>query len=395
MKRQSRKTKSADESPTRARTTRASPARSPGRPRKNPLSPKSKSPSRKSPSRKSPSRKSPSRAEPPALRSPPTPQPPPTDKAIVKVVKLTKKEYEAKNGVESNDVHSRLRERRPKLEQYLPPTRSTRSRDIENYQQLLKIAHSTELPKSEVSNDKIDDDASEDDAPYVLPKPRLLVTPVKEFKSAVPKSGKLLLVALLLVETVLLFFVTLACSGQPCDFASMPDLSPYSNIGAWFTFRSLWLTLAFVAAVFSASYFPYFGRDAVLPGSGRSYKANGLFLFAVAFVVTFGLEKYVTSVSDIVHRDYVQLCLLWILAAFVFSVAMFVVGKKSTEQNRNRRADGENKLYDFCVGRQISPFVGKVNFKICFFRIAMISMVPIEICCYFYCFCSFSCNLTT
>ncbi|CAB3254548.1 unnamed protein product [Arctia plantaginis] len=417
-------------SPTRspARTRKSSPslrktpppaARSPGR-----KSPARKSPSRK-PASKFPARKSPSRTTitkeketnepPPQIPKSPSKRPPIESDVAVKLEDTSAKlsfyrstrskriEYSIKdlatnikenefslekiNGLDDNDVFG-LR-KRPVEE--VTPRRSSRLREfVENVPDIRRsmsksLSQSKSLSKSvSKSIDTYSDDDVENEFQQVTSKlvTRKLATPLRssinnytEIASKWEFGGRIGSACLMLLIPLTAISIIISCNKQ-CSFKSLLDLSSYKSLKAFFnlpTFGYIFVQYI-IQAIFAIV--PILGPHSDrMDDMGMKHCFNAFFSCIFTSICLFSLDFYLLINKDHLLVEYLRLAVVSYIFAVILSIVMYVKSRKLDTEVLNHYGNTGYILYDFFIGREVHPFIKKLDVKLWISRISNINTV--------------------
>lgn len=423
-----------ESSPPRTRKG-ISPPRSPARSRKS--SPPARSTSQKSPSRKSPSRKPVSKF--PARKSPSRTTKEATETAaqnaqkspskrqaiksevsvnlkdvtktdIFRGTRSRRSEYSLKdisseithnfsttqtahekpNGVDPlldlNDIYS-LRNRKPVEE--VAPRRSSRLRDLAD--DLLDIRRSTSTSIGQSHSRSLerfpDEEYSDDD--MVMRKSesvtRKLATPLRESVSKLAQissrwefGGRIGCAVLMLLLPLAIFIILISCA-KSCSTKSLLDLTVYKSLSEWFSWEAFAIvtTQHFIQALLALV--PILGTKADrMDESGTKYYFNAFFSSIFAINALFTLNFFGLYNSNSLLNDYLRLAVVSYVSAVILSVILYVKSRKIDDSKLNPYGNTGYPLYDFCMGREIHPFVKNLDIKIWVSRIANINTVSIK-----------------
>ncbi|KAF9407007.1 hypothetical protein HW555_012823 [Spodoptera exigua] len=417
-------------SPTRspARTRKSSPPPS----GKTPPPARSRSSGRKSPARKSPSRKpvskfparkSPSRttketAEPEVVSSvPKSPaKRPPIDIGVsIKLEDLSSKldsyrrstrskrlEYSVKdltssiteneysldkaNGLDSSELYS-LRNRRPVEE--VAPRRSSRLREfIDNVPDIRRslsksLSQSKSISKSVSKSLETFSDEENSEEEYLKQREksksvtRRLATPLRNSINNLTHTaskwefgGRIGSLCLILLIPATVFSILISCR-KSCSPISLLDLSAYKSVQVFFSLHSLYFfaVQCIIQAVFAVV--PIFGiRSDRMDGSGTRYCFNAFFSSLVTASSLFVLDYLKIINKGTLLNEYLRLAVLSYIFAVILSIVLYVKSGKLTKDKLNQYGNTGYTLYDFFMGREVHPFIKKLDIKIWLSRIS-------------------------
>lgn len=421
-------------SPTRspARTRKSSPPPS----RKTPPPTRSsgrKSPARKSPSRKPaskfPARKSPSRTtkdttHPEILNVPKSPaKRPPIDEVAVAVKledlssklefyrrtrskrveyslkdltsSLTESEFSLNklNGLESSDIYG-LRSRRSVEE--VAPRRSSRLREFVDNVPDIRRSLSKSLSESKSLSKSVsksvgtysDEDNSEEEYREVKSKSvtRKLATPLRNSINSLTQvgskwefGGRLGSLGLMFLIPITVFAILNSCK-RSCSPKSLLDLSAYKSIQVLFSLQapSFILVQYVIQAIFAIV--PIFGtRSDRMDDSGKRHSFNAFFSSIVTANTLFLLVFFQIINKDNLLNEYLRLAAVSYVFAVVLSIVLYVKSHNLTKEDLNQYGNTGYTLYDFFIGREIHPFIKKLDVKLWISRISNITSVSINI----------------
>ncbi|KAI5645964.1 ergosterol biosynthesis ERG4/ERG24 family domain-containing protein [Phthorimaea operculella] len=425
----------AEVSPPRTRKN-ASPSRSPGRPRKS--SPPAQTSGRKSPSRKSPARKSPSRksaSQFPARKSPSrttkevtetaaqkSPGKRPTIKTSDITVKLQdftkfdsyrtrtrRSEYSIKdlqneldkqvdklNGVESslesNDVYG-LRNRKPVEE---VPRRSSRLREFVDNVPDIRRSLSKSLSKSvsksvSQSLDTYSDEENSEDSSIrrksaSASTSRKLHTPLRESVSKLAQAsgrwefgGRIGSAALLLLLPATIFSILISCS-KSCTAKALLDPTAYKGWSTWFSWEAVAVILVQNVAQALLSVVPILGTKAErLESTNTKYYFNAFFTTIFTVNILFTLSNFDVFNSNTLLNNYLELAVASYIFAVLLSIYLYVKSRKMDDSELNPYGNTGYKLYDFCLGREIHPYIQNLDVKIWISRVTNINTLVLAV----------------
>lgn len=418
-------------SPTRspARTRKSSPppsgktpppARSSGR-----KSPARKSPSRK-PASKFPARKSPSRTtkettQPEVPNVPKSPaKRPPIDSEVAVAVKLedlssklevyrrtrskrleyslkdltssiTESEFslEKVNGLESSDIYG-LRNRRSVEE--VAPRRSSRLREFVDNVPDIRRSLSKSLSQSKSISKSVsksleaysDEENSEEEYNRVKSKPasRKLATPLRNSINSLTQvaskwefGGRIGSLSLILLIPLSVFSILISCR-KSCSPKSLLDLSGYKSLQAFFSLQACGFIVlqCFIQVIFALV--PLFGTRADrMDKSGSKQKFNAFFSSVVTANALFLTDFFQIIDKDNLLNEYLKLAVISYIFAVVLSIALYIKSGNLNKEELNPYGNTGYTLYDFFIGREIHPFIKKLDVKLWLSRISNISSV--------------------
>ncbi|XP_063622033.1 delta(14)-sterol reductase TM7SF2 [Cydia splendana] len=412
-----------DSSPPRGRKG-VSPPRSPARGRKS--SPPARSPSRKSPARKSPSRKpapkfparkSPSRSTKEATETAPkSPVKRPTisdveiklhdvsaTKEIYRSVRTRRSEYSIKdytpaftvdltlNGLESElskDVYG-LRNR--KLVEEVAPRRSTRLRESSingaDIRRSLSKSASKSLSKSVSQSIDTFSEGENSDEDYKREKSksvsRRLATPLRDSVSRLVQGskwefgGRIGSAILILLLPLTVFSILVSCT-KVCTIQPLKNWPALKNLSLWFSLKSALVYLDQVVLQALLALLPILGPKADrMDDSNSTYCFNAFFSSIFTIITLFTFDFFQIINSNTILKDYLKLAVIAYIFAVILSVALFLKSRKSA--NLNPYGNTGYVLYDFWMGREIHPFIKKMDVKIWVSRISNISALILSV----------------
>ncbi|KAJ2951055.1 hypothetical protein O0L34_g5434 [Tuta absoluta] len=421
----------ADVSPPRTRKV-ASPSRSPGRLRKG--SPPAQSSGRKSPSRKSPSRKSPSRKSAskfPARKSPSrttkettetaaqkSPGKRPTIKTSDISVKLQdikfdsyrtrtrRSEYSIKdlqneldkqvgklNGLESswdsNDVYG-LRNRKSVEE--VAPRRSSRLREfVDNVPDIRRsLSKSVSKSVSQSLDTYSDEENSEESSirrkSASASTTRKLHTPLRESVSKLAQAsgrwefgGRIGSAALLLLLPATIFSILISCS-KSCSAKALLDPTSYKGWSTWFSWEAMAVVLVQSVVQALLSVVPILGTKAErLESTNTKYYFNAFFTTIFTVNILFTLNNFNIFDSKTLLNNYLKLAVASYIFAVLLSIFLYVKSRKMDDSELNPYGNTGYKLYDFCLGREIHPYIKNVDVKIWISRVTNINTLILAV----------------
>ncbi|CAG9787884.1 unnamed protein product [Diatraea saccharalis] len=416
-----RKGVSPPRSPARTRKTSPTLKSSPSTKSSPPARSYRKSPSRKSPSRKPsskfPARKSPSRATKDSIENAsqksPIKRPPIKTDVSVKLEDLTSKleiyrstrskriEYSIKdvtsttdnditsnntvNGLGSIDVYG-LRNR--KSVEDIPPRRSSRLRDFIESVPDIRRSMSKSLSKSvsksiSQSIDTFSDEDNSADEHFVeksKPVTRKLATPLRgsESKHLLSGSkwefgGRIGTAALMLLIPLLVFLILISCS-KSCSTEALLNLNEYGFPGLWFSKQAFLLVVTQYVLQALLAIIPMFGKKANrLDDTGTVYCFNATFASVITVIFVYLMDYYKVIDIKTLLTDFVSLATVSYVFAVLLSIVLYVKSKKVDNTELNLYGNTGYVLYDFFMGREIHPFMKKLDIKIWISRISNIN----------------------
>ncbi|KAJ0183165.1 hypothetical protein K1T71_001141 [Dendrolimus kikuchii] len=290
------------------------------------------------------------------------------------------------NGVESlsSDIYN-LRHRKF-IEEVLPRRSSRLQEFIENLPSERKsLSKSVSHSKSRKSNSKSLEDYSDDEiSGYEFKREksksviRRLSTPLRS--SATRKTpmkwefGGLIGVAFLMILLPLAVLAIVTSCSKTCSLHTWQNLNQYQNLHTWFS----WKTSGFVILqVFIQMFFaiiPIFGKKANrFDDKGTKYCFNAFFASIFIVSVLFLLDFCKTIDKNVILSDYMRLSTISYLLAVLLSIILFVKSSKIDEDELNSYGNTGYALYDYFVGREIHPFLKKLDVKIWISRISNVN----------------------
>lgn len=409
-----------------ARTRKTSPAKtSPARKSSPPARSSRKSPSRKSPSRKPaskfPARKSPSRttkevtesvqkspAKRPALK---------TDRDVtVRLSDLSAKleiyrgtrskrtEYSIKdiintditgiekiNGLDSHDDFG-LRNRKSVEE--IPPRRSSRLKEfidsVPDIRRSLSKSVSKSISKSisQSIDAYSDEENSEEDLVKEFSKPatRKLATPLRGSESKLLQvssrwefGGRIGSALLMVLIPLTVISILISCA-KSCSITSLYDLKSYKSLALWFSLKAGLFTVSqyVLQAVFALM--PICGTKADrLDDTGTKYCFNAFFSSICTVTALFTLDFFDIIEMESLLNEYLRLAVASYLFAVVLSVILYWKSRGLENDELNLYGSTGYALYDFFMGREIHPFIKKLDVKVWISRVSNINAVSIYI----------------
>lgn len=198
-------------------------------------------------------------------------------------------------------------------------------------------------------------------------------------QDCVVRYGVIGSVALLLVMISLVLGVTISCSSTGCQPSWASLKRTLAQCSTWYDPQATAVGVLFSAAVALVSALPT-GRVVSFPVDDledpKTYTYNGF----ATFVVTLAVALYTTDGLQFVYRHYMHLCVLSILTAIVVAVAAFVRSRFQPADTLNAYARTQRPLFDFVVGREVSPlWFRRIDAKLVFYRISVITTLLVNI----------------
>lgn len=419
-------------SPTRspARTRKSSPPQS-GKTPPPARSSGRKSPARKSPSRKPaskfPARKSPSRTtKETQIEVPNVPKSPakrPTiDSEVAVAVKLenlssklenyrrtrskrveyslkdltssiTESEFslEKVNGLESGDIYG-LRNRRSVEE--VAPRRSSRLREFVDNVPDIRRSLSKSLSQSKSISKSVskslgaysDEENSEEEYHQVKSKSvtRKLATPLRNSINSLTQvaskwefGGRIGSLSLMLLIPLTVFSILISCT-KSCSPKSLLDLSAYKSLQVFFSVQAV--TYILVQCVVQAFFtiVPVCGtKSDRMDESGSRHCFNAFFSSLFIVDALFLLDFFQIIDKQNLLNEYLRLATVSYIFAVILSIALYVKSRDLTKEDLNQYGNTGYTLYDFFMGREIHPFIKKLDVKLWISRISNITSVSI------------------
>ncbi|XP_028171007.1 delta(14)-sterol reductase [Ostrinia furnacalis] len=418
-----RKGVSPPRSPARTRKTSPASKSSPARKSSPPARSSRKSPSRKSPSRKPaskfPARKSPSRttketAETASQKSPTKRPAIKTDTNVsVKLEDLSSKleifrstrskrteysikdvisstsndlpELEKVNGVDSNDLFG-LRNRKSVEE--VPPRRSSRLKEVmDNVPDIRRslsksISKSVSKSISQSLDTYSDEEISEEELfkDKIKPVTRKLATPLRGSESKLVQMGSRwefggrVGSALLIILIPLVVFAILISCKKSCSLKTILNINKHKSIGQWLTVHAGIFSLCqyLVQAIFAIV--PLFGTKADrLDETGNKYCFNAFFASVFTVNALYLLDFFEMYDKEALLNEYLQLAVVSYIFAVLLSLLLYVKSRNIDSTELNLYGSTGYKLYDFFMGREIHPFIKKLDVKVWISRVSNIN----------------------
>ncbi|XP_072932559.1 delta(14)-sterol reductase TM7SF2 [Epargyreus clarus] len=429
-----------DTSPSRVRKG-VSPKRSPARARKSspPARASRKSPSRKSPSRKSatspkyPARKSPSRTVKesvevaPSVPKSPGKRPALKTSAVVKLEDVSAKyeiyrstrskrtEYSVRdfpssftstevsvgeklNGVNLDtdsstfgDIYG-LRSRR--LVEDAVPRRPSKLRELIDSVPDIRRSFSKSLSKSlsksvsesvSKSVDAYSDEENSEEEVRQKEKSRSmtrkLATPLPVEGLTRPKfefggrTGSLALIFIIPL-TVL---ATLSSCKKSCTLDLKLD-SSYKSYTTWFSTQSLLLIASQYAIQAVFLLLPIFGRTLEkVDATGRRYCFNSLFVTFFTTSLIFALDFFKILHINTILSSYLSLATTSYLFSVFLALILFIKSRRADENDLNSYGNTGYTTYDFFLGREIYPYIKRLNVKLWVSRISNVTALILTV----------------
>lgn len=410
---------SGRKSPARPARKTASPSRKTSSPKRKTSSPSRKTPSQY-PARKSPARttqESKDTTEPvaPALPKSPLKRPAINSDLAVRLEKLesfrstrskrieysvkdittTQSEFslEKLNGIDPIPEIYSLRHRKSVEE--MTPRRSSRLREIEplpepdirlSGRKSRSISKSISKSVSKSINDYSDEENSVDQ--YVREKSksvtRKLSTPLRNSISNMNQiagryefGGRVGSMALILLIPLTVVSIITSCMNA-CSFNTLINFSPFKSLGLWFSIpTSIIITTQYVLQGTFATV-PILGRWADrMDGSNRKQCFNALFasIFTLSFLYGLDFSKIINK--NAILDDYLRLATGSYIFAIILSIGLYIKSRNANKNDLNPFGNTGYFLYDFFMGCELHPNIGKLDVKIWLSRICNINTVSI------------------
>ncbi|XP_022920628.2 delta(14)-sterol reductase TM7SF2 [Onthophagus taurus] len=106
--------------------------------------------------------------------------------------------------------------------------------------------------------------------------------------------------------------------------------------------------------------------------ASSNFVANGIINFVVSLGVVFGLEFYGFQIFDYVNGHYLQLTAGGLLFGIFLSVVLFVKAHYVPVSALNIMGDTDSFIYNFFIGKEVSPVIFGVHMKIYLIRLVHI-----------------------
>ncbi|XP_076315940.1 delta(14)-sterol reductase TM7SF2-like [Tachypleus tridentatus] len=188
----------------------------------------------------------------------------------------------------------------------------------------------------------------------------------------------------MILVPALCVLIHLTCTEDYCTVLIPPPLprkfSAYINRKSVFIYM-IWIL--FQAIVFCL---PFGNMVEGFPDSGKKkthvlkYRINGFAELIMSLLVLF-LLKYINFPLTFVYSHFIHLIVASVLFSFVFSVWLYFKSFYAPTDNINPKATSGCPPYDFFVGREVQPQIGKVfHIKLFILNVGMISWAVIDVC---------------
>lgn len=186
-------------------------------------------------------------------------------------------------------------------------------------------------------------------------------------------------VALLMAMIALGLGVTVCCNSTGCKPTVAGLKRTLSQLTTWYDPQATAVAVLFTAAIALVSALPT-GRVVSITiddlEDAKTYTYNGF----ATFLVTLGVTLYTTDGLQFVYRHHLHLFILSIVTAIVVAIAAFVRARFQPADTLNAYARTQRPLFDFVVGREVSPlWFGRIDAKLVFYRISIITTLLLNI----------------
>lgn len=199
--------------------------------------------------------------------------------------------------------------------------------------------------------------------------------------SAAEFGGSIAATILILLVSVLGFFVQYICSRPECSCKSL-RVEKLKLLATYISLDSASLYIGFAWLVYLLSAIPYLGHKKQLPPSASNIEQtatqhyfNGL--TTALFIVTgLGTAEYYFKypILALIYKNYQQLCLISIVYAIVISIWCFVRSTYVPAREWNPYAKCGRLISDLFIGREITPrWFNIIDIKLTHLRISLIS----------------------
>lgn len=98
-------------------------------------------------------------------------------------------------------------------------------------------------------------------------------------------------------------------------------------------------------------------------------------LSAIITVIILGVLRYFEFPVTIIADKYVQFLVTALVYAYLFAVLLYIRGGRAHLVAQNPFAMTGSVIYDFWMGREVNPWIGPFDVKICLIRTGIIGMV--------------------
>lgn len=184
--------------------------------------------------------------------------------------------------------------------------------------------------------------------------------------------------ALLLAMISIVLGVTISCSSTGCNPKWATLKRTLLQCSTWYDPQATAVGVLFTAATALFSALPT-GRVVSIPldeDETKTYTYNGF----ATFVLALGAALYTTDGLQFIYRHYLHLCIISILTAIVVAVAAFVRSRFQPADSLNAYARTQRPLFDFVVGREVSPlWFNRIDAKLVFYRISVITALLLNL----------------
>lgn len=300
-------------------------------------------------------------------------------------------EQEIVNGVnssESNNIYG-LRKRKSFEERI--PRRSGRRRDFvdvlsdkrrslsksSNKSVSKSISQSITISDEEDSEDEVRNKKSESVTRKLATPLRDSVSKLAQISSRWEFGGRIGSVLMMILIPLAIFSILLSCS-KSCSLKNLYDLSMLKSLSIWFSSQALAIVSVQFLLQALLSYVPVLGTKADRQDeTGTKQYFNAFFCSIVTLNVIFALNFLNLYDSNKVLSEYWQLATVSYIFAVILSIILYVKSGKMDDSELNPYGNTGYLLYDFCMGREIHPFIKNFDVKIWISRIDNISSVSI------------------
>lgn len=185
-------------------------------------------------------------------------------------------------------------------------------------------------------------------------------------------------VALLLTMVAVVLGVTIACTSTGCNPKWAALQKTLAQCSTWYDRQATAIGVLFIAAVTLVSALPT-GRVVNIPldeDESKTYTFNGF----ATFVLALGVALYSTDGLQFIYRHYLHLCVVSVLTALVVSGAAFIRSRFQPAEAQNSFARTQRPVFDFIVGREVSPmWFNRIDAKLAFYRVSIITTLLLNI----------------
>lgn len=163
---------------------------------------------------------------------------------------------------------------------------------------------------------------------------------------------------------IIVLTIQVQCSKESCTVFQIPPFP--SNLSAYFDFQAVciflgWIT--FQVFLFALPIGKVVQGEPIPNGKRLNYRLNGFFAF-VTTLCTLGMLTYLDYPLEIIPEKFLAIHVTAVIFCYSFSLLLYIKSFTVPDSHLNPQAQTGHYLYDFFMGRELNPRIGKFDVKV-------------------------------